>query len=103
MVGGRDRGSSNNPRRTNSGRFDHVADSEPLDGLVLGRASRAVAAADGLDVAASLLVATAGLKLAGEYLVEVWMILYAIVLILSLLHHFGGSWSSILWDAKVDL
>lgn len=45
--------------RTNSSRLNHVADGEALDGLVLGRASRAVGAADGLDVAATLLVATA--------------------------------------------
>jgi hypothetical protein len=44
---------------TDSSRLDHVADGETLDGLVLGRASRAVAASDGLDVAAALLVATA--------------------------------------------
>lgn len=46
-------------KRTNGSRLDHVADGEALDGLVLGRASRAVAAADGLDVAAALLVAAA--------------------------------------------
>ena len=46
-------------KRTNGSRLDHVADGEALDGLVLGRASRAVAAADGLDVAAALLVAPA--------------------------------------------
>ncbi len=39
--------------RTDSRRLDHVADGEPLDGLVLGGASRAVGAADGLDVAAA--------------------------------------------------
>lgn len=39
--------------RTDSCRLDHVADGEPLDGLVLGSASRAVGAADGLDVAAA--------------------------------------------------
>lgn len=46
-------------RRTNSSRLDHVADGETLDCLILGGASRAVAAADGLDMAAALLVATA--------------------------------------------
>lgn len=46
--------------RTNSGRLDHVADGEALDGLILGRAARAVAASDGLGVAAALLVAAAG-------------------------------------------
>lgn len=44
---------------TDGSRLDHVADGEALDGLILGRASRAVAAADGLGVAAALLVATA--------------------------------------------
>jgi hypothetical protein len=39
--------------RTNSRRLDHVADGEPLDGLILGGASRAVGAPDGLDVAAA--------------------------------------------------
>ena len=46
-------------KRTDGGRLDHVADGESLDCLVLGRASRAVGAADGLDVAATVLVATA--------------------------------------------
>lgn len=46
-------------QRTNSSRLDHVADGETLDGLVLGGAARAVAAADGLDMAATLLVAAA--------------------------------------------
>jgi hypothetical protein len=45
--------------RTNGCGLDHVPDREPLDRLVLGRASRAVGAADRLDVAAALLVATA--------------------------------------------
>lgn len=54
---------------TNSGRLDHVADGESLDGLVLGRAARAVGATDRLDVAATLLVAA---------------------VVLSLLDHFGG-------------
>jgi hypothetical protein len=39
--------------RTDSRRLDHVADGEPLDGLVLGGASRAVGAPNGLDVAAA--------------------------------------------------
>lgn len=46
-------------RRTDSSRLNHVADGESLHGLVLGNASRAVGAADGLDVATTLLVATA--------------------------------------------
>ena len=45
---------------TDGGRLDHVADGESLDCLVLGCASRAVGAADGLDVAAALLVTTVG-------------------------------------------
>jgi hypothetical protein len=45
--------------RTNSSRLDHVADGETLDGLVLRGAAGAVAASDGLDVAAALLVAAA--------------------------------------------
>lgn len=39
--------------RTDCRRLNHIADGEPLDGLVLGRASRAVGAPDGLDVAAA--------------------------------------------------
>lgn len=46
-------------RRTNSSRLNHVADGESLDRLVLGGASRAVAASDGLDVATALLVSAA--------------------------------------------
>ena len=46
-------------RRTDGGGLNHVADGESLDRLVLGSASRAVRAADGLDVATALLVATA--------------------------------------------
>jgi hypothetical protein len=45
--------------RTDGGGLDHVADGESLDCLVLGGASRAVGAADGLDVAATLLVTAA--------------------------------------------
>lgn len=50
-------------RRTDGGGLDHVADGEALDGLVLRGASRAVAASDGLDVAAALLVAAVVLSL----------------------------------------
>jgi hypothetical protein len=39
--------------RTDSRRLNHVADGEPLDGLILGSASRAVRAPDGLNVAAA--------------------------------------------------
>lgn len=41
------------------GDLNHVADGESLDGLILWCASRAVGAADWLDVSTSLLVATA--------------------------------------------
>lgn len=44
---------SNKQVRTDSSRLDHVADGEALDGLVLGSAPGAVAAPDGLDVAAA--------------------------------------------------
>lgn len=44
---------------TDSSGLDHVADGESLNCLVLRRASRAVGAADWLDVAAALLVTTA--------------------------------------------
>jgi hypothetical protein len=37
---------------TDSSRLNHVADGESLDSLILGGASRAVAASDGLDVVA---------------------------------------------------
>lgn len=50
--------------RTDGGGLDHVADGESLDRLVLRSASRAVGAADGLDVATTLLVTTAGSVLA---------------------------------------
>jgi hypothetical protein len=40
--------------RTNSGRLDHVADGKSLYRLVLGSATRAVAASDRLDMAATL-------------------------------------------------
>lgn len=50
--------------RTDGGRLDHVTDGESLDCLVLGGASRAVAAANGLDVAATLLVTAAVVALA---------------------------------------
>lgn len=52
-------------KRTDGSRLDHVADGESLDRLVLGGASRAVAAANGLDVAATLLVTAAVEELAG--------------------------------------
>jgi len=45
---------------TNGSRFNHVADSETLNSLVLRGASRAVGASNGLDMAAALLVASIG-------------------------------------------
>jgi len=45
--------------RTDGGRLDHVPDGKSLYRLVLGCASRAVGATDGLDVATTLLVAAA--------------------------------------------
>jgi len=45
---------------TDSGRFDHVADSESLYRLVLWGAARAVGAADRVDMSASVLVSTVG-------------------------------------------
>jgi hypothetical protein len=51
------RGSSTlSVERTDSSGLNHVADGESLDGLVLGGASRAVRASDGLGVAAALLL-----------------------------------------------
>jgi hypothetical protein len=47
---------------TNCGGFNHVADGEAFDGLVFGGAARAVGAADGFDVAATFLVASAEKK-----------------------------------------
>jgi hypothetical protein len=44
--------------RTNSSGLDHVPDGEALDGLVLGCAATAVRAANGLHMAAALLVAS---------------------------------------------
>lgn len=46
-------------KHTDSSGLDHVADGESLDCLILGSASRAVGATDGLDVAAATLVAAA--------------------------------------------
>lgn len=63
-------------KHTDGSRLNHVADGEALDGLVLGCASRAVAAADGLDVATTLLVTA---------------------VILSLLDHLGGVVSFLDW------
>jgi len=62
---------------TDGGGLDHVADGEPLDGLVLGGAARAVGASDRLDVAAALLVTSAAEQLAmritcGKMLSRTW-------------------------------
>lgn len=53
---------SSRGRRTDSGGLNHVADGESLDGLVLGSASRAVGASDGLDVTTALLVTSARMR-----------------------------------------
>lgn len=45
--------------RTDGSRLNHVADSEPLDGLVLRSTSGAVGAANWLNMAPSVLVTTA--------------------------------------------
>ena len=45
-------------KRTDSGRFNHVTDSESLDCLVLRSATSAVRATDRADVTTALLVAT---------------------------------------------
>lgn len=58
-------------RRTDGSGLDHVADGESLDGLVLRNASRAVGAADGLDVATTLLVATAVTTMSARHLVSI--------------------------------
>ena len=50
---------------TNRRRLDHVTDSEALDSLVLGDASRTVRAADEVDVAAAVLVAAVVSSLLG--------------------------------------
>jgi hypothetical protein len=50
---------------TNSSRLDHVSDSEALDGLVLADASRAVGAADEVNVATAVLVTATGASLLG--------------------------------------
>lgn len=48
--------------RTDGSGLNHVADGEALDRLVLGDATSAVGAADRLDVAAAVLVATAAVN-----------------------------------------
>jgi hypothetical protein len=49
-------------QRTDGSRFDHVTDGKSLDGLILRCASRAVRASNWLDVAAAVLVTSAGLS-----------------------------------------
>lgn len=49
--------------RTDSGRLDHVTDGESLYCLVLGGASRAVGASDGLDMATAVLVTSTAVSL----------------------------------------
>jgi hypothetical protein len=59
-------------RRTDGSGLDHVADGESLYRLVLGCASRAVGAADGLDMAATLLVTAAVIVLVSPSPPESW-------------------------------
>ena len=74
-------------RRTDGGGLNHVPDGKSLNCLVLGGASRAVRAADGLDVAAALLVTTAGSLLV---LVRPWERSFMICILgCSLLDHDG--------------
>jgi len=47
--------------------LDHVADSEALDGFILGCAATAVRAANGLHMAAALLVASIGRALLDHF------------------------------------
>ena len=63
--------------RTNSGRFDHVPNCESLDCLILWCASRAVAAADWLDVTAALLVATVGCALL-DHVGRLWWVILSL-------------------------
>lgn len=92
--------------RTDSCRLDHVADGEPLDGLILGSASRAVAAPDGVDVAAayelrkSASVDDDEVSQLGTLDAEMHTLLVAAV-VLSLLDHFGGFSSAVLVSRKV--
>lgn len=46
-------------QHTDGSRFNHIADGKPLDCLVFGSASGTIGAADGLDMATPILVATA--------------------------------------------
>jgi hypothetical protein len=81
--------------RTDGCRLDHVADGEPLDGLILGGASRAVGAPDGLDVAAACAMSVS--KLANERQRTVIMLtLLVAAVVLSLLDHFVGVLSSLI-------
>ena len=53
------RGYCQGQSRTDGSRLNHVADGEPLNGLVLGNAAGTVGAAHRVDVAAAILVTTA--------------------------------------------
>jgi hypothetical protein len=71
------RGGGGFGRHTDGSGLDHVADGESLYRLVLGSASRAVGAADGLDMAATLLVTAAVVVLVSPFLQgrRVWCLL----------------------------
>lgn len=58
-------------KHTDCCRFDHVADGESFDCLILGRTSRAVRASDRLNVTSSLFVTTAMNKFLST-LVLIW-------------------------------
>lgn len=76
--------------RTDSRRLDHVADGEPLDGLILGGASRAVGAPDGLDVAAACEITSQQIPVrvcSGE---QGMRTLLVAAVVLSLLDHLDG-------------
>jgi hypothetical protein len=86
-------GYSRSWKRTDSGRLNHIADGEPLDSLVLGRASRAVATADRLDMTAALLVAAAEWKLVNSFIMGHWKYSENSYLFFLFLTIFAVSWS----------
>lgn len=57
------RGNAISAARTNSGGLNHISNSKTLDRFILRCTSRAVRAADGLDVATALLVTAAVIML----------------------------------------
>lgn len=61
---------SSDSKRTDGSRLDHVPYGESLDGLVLGRASRTIGATDRLNMATTLLVASAVIGFVSETCTE---------------------------------